>query len=146
VRYLEHGVVVAAVPWARHGAGYTRSFEDAAAWLVTRTSKSAVVQLLRVAWRSVGRIVTRVSAEASAAQDRFAGLRRLGVDEISYKRGHCCSALLARPFRAERTVARGLASALGSADPFARAARSFQSRIRRCVRVRALSHSAPRCG
>jgi len=36
----------------------------------------------------VGRIVTRVSAEATAAQDRFAGLRRLGVDEISYKRDH----------------------------------------------------------
>jgi transposase len=87
VRCLEHGVVVAAVPWARHGAGYTRSFEDTAAWLVTRTSKSAMVQVLPVAWRSVGRIVTRVSAEASAAQDRFAGLRRLGVDEISYERG-----------------------------------------------------------
>jgi transposase len=79
-------LVVAAVPWVRHGAAYTRSFEDTAAWLVTRTSKSAVVQLLHVAWRSVGRIVTRVSAEASAAQDRFAGLRRLGVDEISYTR------------------------------------------------------------
>lgn len=88
VRCLEHGVVVAAVPWARHGARYTCSFEDIAAWLVTRTSKSAVVQLLRVAWRSVGRIVTRVSAEASATQGRFAGLRRLGVEEISYKRGH----------------------------------------------------------
>lgn len=32
--------------------------------------------------------MTRVSAEASAAQDHFAGLCRLGVDEISYKRGH----------------------------------------------------------
>lgn len=49
-----------------------------------------MVQLLRVAWRSVGRTVTRLSAEASAAQDRFAfaGLGRLGVDEISSKRGH----------------------------------------------------------
>ena len=29
-----------------------------------------------------------VSAEATAGVDRFAGLRRIGIDEISYKRGH----------------------------------------------------------
>jgi transposase len=28
VRCKRHGVVVAAVPWARHDAGFTRSFED----------------------------------------------------------------------------------------------------------------------
>jgi transposase len=33
VECREHGVVVAAVPWARHDAGFTRSFEDTAAWL-----------------------------------------------------------------------------------------------------------------
>lgn len=84
----EHGVVVAAVPWARHGAGHTRAFDDTAAWLATRTAKSAVVALLRVTWRTVGRIVERVSADAAAAQDRFANLTRIGIDEISYKRGH----------------------------------------------------------
>jgi transposase len=50
-----HGVTVAAVPWARHGAGHTRAFDDQVAWLVTHTSKSAVVALMRIAWRSVGR-------------------------------------------------------------------------------------------
>jgi len=88
VRCPEHGVVVAAVPWARHGAGHTRAFDDSAAWLAVRTAKTAVVQLLRISWRTVGRIVTRVSAEATAGVDRFAGLRRIGIDEISYKRGH----------------------------------------------------------
>jgi transposase len=33
VRCPEHGVVVAAVPWARHGAGHTRAFDDTVAWL-----------------------------------------------------------------------------------------------------------------
>ena len=28
VRCRRHGVVVAAVPWARHDAGFTRTFED----------------------------------------------------------------------------------------------------------------------
>ncbi len=33
----EHGVVVASVPWARHGARHTRVFEDTIAWMATRT-------------------------------------------------------------------------------------------------------------
>jgi len=79
---------VAAVPWARHDAGHTRDFDDQAAWLAVHTSKSAVVELLRVAWRTVGAIVARVGADIDAAFDRLDGLRRIGIDEISYKRGH----------------------------------------------------------
>jgi len=88
VRCRSHGVTVAAVPWARHGAGHTRDFDDLAAWLAVRTSKSAVMELLRVAWRTVGSIVTRVNADVDATVDRLEGLRRIGIDEISYKRGH----------------------------------------------------------
>jgi transposase len=88
VRCADHGVTVAAVPWARHGAGHTRDFDDLAAWLAVRTSKSAVMELLRVAWRTVGSIVTRVNADIDATVDRLDGLRRIGIDEISYKRGH----------------------------------------------------------
>src|SRR5215218_9150732 len=65
----EHGVVVAQVPWARHDSGFTRAFEDTAAWLVTHTSGARV-------------------AETSTGIDRLAGLRRIGIDEISHKRGH----------------------------------------------------------
>jgi len=36
----------------------------------------------------LGAIVTRVVADAEAGSDRFANLRRIGIDEISYKRGH----------------------------------------------------------
>jgi transposase len=83
-----HGPTVAQVPWARHGAGHTRAFDDQVAWLAVQCSRSAVVELMRVAWRTVGSIVTRVSADVDAAVDRLDGLRRIGVDEISYKRGH----------------------------------------------------------
>ncbi|MFD4468914.1 ISL3 family transposase [Rhodococcus sp. NPDC058505] len=83
-----HGVVVAAVPWARHGAGHTRVFDDTVAWLATHTSKSATGELTRIAWRTVGAIVDRVWADSEHATDRFAGLTRIGIDEISYKRGH----------------------------------------------------------
>jgi transposase len=89
VRCVEHGVVVAAVPWARHGAGHTRDFDSLVAWLTRRMSKTAVCALLRIAWRTVGQIITRVVADADAeAGDRLDGLRRIGVDEISYRRGH----------------------------------------------------------
>ena len=88
VRCRDHGRVVAAVPWARHGARQTRAFEDTAGWLVTQCSKTAVSGLLRIAWRTVGGIVTRVVGEIDARVDRLDGLRRIGIDEISYKRGH----------------------------------------------------------
>ncbi len=53
-----------------------------------RTSKSAVQALMRVAWRTVGAIVARVAADARVRVDRWADLRRIGIDEISYKKGH----------------------------------------------------------
>jgi transposase len=84
----EHGPTVAAVPWARHGAGHTTVFDEQVAWLATQCSKTAVTQLMRIAWRTVGAIITRVWADVEARHDRFAGLRRIGIDEISYKRGH----------------------------------------------------------
>jgi transposase len=84
----EHGPTVSQVPWARHDARHTRAFDDQVAWLAVHASKSAVCELMRIAWRSVGAIVTRVVADARAASDPFDGLVRIGIDEISYKRGH----------------------------------------------------------
>jgi len=84
----EHGPTVRAVPWARHGAGHTRVFDEQVAWLATQCSKTAVTELMRIAWRTVGAIITRVWADVEKIHDRFAGLRRIGIDEISYKRGH----------------------------------------------------------
>ena len=84
----EHGPTVAAVPWARHAAGHTYAFDEQVAWLATQCSRSAVTQLMRIAWRTVGSIVARVWADVEALHDRFAGLARIGIDEISYKRGH----------------------------------------------------------
>ena len=88
VRCADHGVVVAAVPWARHRAGHTHGFDDTIAWLAVACSKTAVRLLMRVAWRTVGAIVKRVCADVDAVTDRFAGLARIGIDEISYKKGH----------------------------------------------------------
>jgi transposase len=83
-----HGVVVAHVPWARHDAGHTLAFDQTVAWLATQTSKSAVTELMRIAWRTVGTIIARVWADTGGRVDLFAGLSRIGIDEISYRRGH----------------------------------------------------------
>jgi len=45
--------------------------------MATRTSKSTLEVLLRIAWRTVGAIVTRVVAEGVAARDPLQGLRRI---------------------------------------------------------------------
>lgn len=88
VSCVAHGVTVAAVPWARHDARHTRAFDDQVAWLATHTSKTAVVELMRVAWRTVGAIAARVVTDARAERDPFDGLTRIGIDEISFRRGH----------------------------------------------------------
>jgi transposase len=87
VRCCEHGIVVASVPWARHRARHSKMFEDQVAWLAKHTSRSAVEELMRIAWRTVGAIVTRVVADAHGRADPLDELRRIGIDEIAYKKG-----------------------------------------------------------
>jgi len=76
-----HRPMVAAVPWARRGAGHTSVFDEQVAWLATQCSKSAVTELMRIAWRTLGAIITRVWADVEAVHDRFDGLSRIGIDE-----------------------------------------------------------------
>ncbi len=82
-----HGVVVAQVPWARHRSRYLRAFEDQVAWLATQCSQKACSQLMRLDWQTVGRIITRVVDEACRGSDRLDGLERIGIDEISWRKG-----------------------------------------------------------
>lgn len=84
----DHGVVVADVPWARPNAGFTKAFEEQCAWLSVHTNRSAVAQLMRVSWRTIGRMIERVVGERLAGVDLLSGLRRIGIDEISYRKGH----------------------------------------------------------
>lgn len=86
----EHGVVTAAVPWARHGARHTYAFEQLAAWCAVEMSQSSATKLLRCSWRTIGTMVARVLVDLQAASgsDGLDGLTRVGIDEISYRRGH----------------------------------------------------------
>jgi transposase len=82
-----HGVVVAQVPWADHDARFTRRFEEQTAWLAVECSKSAVAALMRISWRTIGPLLVRVTRRLLQGQDRLAGLRRIGIDEVSFRKG-----------------------------------------------------------
>lgn len=76
-----------AVPWARPGSRFTRAFEDVVGFLTQRLSHMAVSELMGISWSTVGQIARRLVAEKLETR-RFEGLRRIGVDEISYQRRH----------------------------------------------------------
>jgi transposase len=76
-----------AVGWARPRARHTRDFEDVVAWLAQHTDKTTITKLLRTSWETVAGIVGRVVAEHLDTR-RLEDLYRIGVDEISYRKGH----------------------------------------------------------
>src|SRR5262245_37208599 len=80
-------VVTEAVAWARPGARFRRDFEDLVGWLAQQAAFSVIARLLCVSWRSVARIVARVVAD-QLDQRRLRDLERIGIDEVSYRRGH----------------------------------------------------------
>jgi transposase len=41
-----------------------------------------------VAWETVGSIISRVMADVDAVGDRWDNVRRIGIDEVSYQKGH----------------------------------------------------------
>jgi transposase len=78
-----------AVPWAGPGSAFTYAFEERAAYLAQQSSRTAVSELIRVSWRTVGSIIRRVVArDMEAKGDRLDGLRHIGIDELSYRRHH----------------------------------------------------------
>lgn len=83
----EHSVVTETVPWAEHESRFTRDFEDLVAWVAREMNKTAVKDLLHIAWATVGTIVERVVAR-KIDRTRLDRLYKIGIDEVSYRKGH----------------------------------------------------------
>jgi transposase len=83
-----HGVLTAAVPWARPGSRFTIAFEEHAAWLCAQMPWSRAAKLLRTTWRSLQSVVERVVAGLRDGKDRLDGVRRIGIDEKAWRKGH----------------------------------------------------------
>ena len=75
------------VPWAREGSGFTLLFEALALSLCRELPVSQAASLMRVAAK---RLWTRIThyVPLARAQDDMRGVRRIGVDETSAKKGH----------------------------------------------------------
>jgi transposase len=81
------GVHVEKVPWVRADSRFTRPFEEMTAYLAQITNKTEVSRMMGIAWRTVGKIIERVVADKLDAK-RLENLRRIGVDEFSYRKRH----------------------------------------------------------
>lgn len=87
VECSEHGVRQVRVPWSEPGSRFTALFEVVVlAWL-REASISAVSRRLRLSWDQVDGIMTR-AVQRGLARRSLTQLQRLGVDEVSAKRGH----------------------------------------------------------
>jgi hypothetical protein len=75
------------VPWARPGARHSKDFCDVVAWMAQRVDKTTITKLLRVSWEAVAKIVVDVVA-GSIDEHRLDDVYRIGVDEVSYRKGH----------------------------------------------------------
>ena len=82
-----HGARTEAVPFARPLSDFTRDFECLVAWLATRTDKTTITRMLRIDWRTIGRIIRRV-CDDELDPDRLAELYDIGIDEVSWKKQH----------------------------------------------------------
>jgi len=70
------GVTIEMVPWADAQSGFTRPFEDVVAYLAQHADKTTVSTLMRIAWKTVGRIIERVVARLGyGRKERFDGRR-----------------------------------------------------------------------
>jgi transposase len=88
VRCPRHGVLTAAVPWARPAARFTIAFEEHAAWLCAQMPWSKAARLLRTTWRTLQSIVERVVTGLRDGKDRLDRVRRIGIDEKAWRKGH----------------------------------------------------------
>ena len=84
-----HGVLVADVPWAYPGSGFTKDFDLTVSWLAIYLPRSVVSEYMRIDWETVGRCINRTLNDIEPERSRrLNNLVNIGIDETSYKKGH----------------------------------------------------------
>ena len=88
VRCLKGKVIAEHVPWCESATShFTTCFEEAVGFLVQRCDKTSVQEMFNIAWKTVGQIVKRV-VHRHRPGDALNGLTAIGIDELSYRKGH----------------------------------------------------------
>jgi len=75
------------VPWAREGSGFTLLFEALGLSLCRQLPVAQAAGLLRINAKRLWRRIVHYVA-AARAQDDMRGVRQIGIDETSVKKGH----------------------------------------------------------
>ena len=81
------GVHTERVPWGASASRFSWAFEEWVAYLAQITDQTQVHKLTGVAWSTVGQIIERVVSRR-LSPDRLSNLRRIGIDEFSYRKRH----------------------------------------------------------
>ncbi len=81
------GVRVEELPWAAPASRFTHDFEEMTAYLARITDKTKVTEIMGISWVTVGSIVERI-VSGRLDPERLDNLRRIGVDEFSYRKRH----------------------------------------------------------
>lgn len=87
VKCEEHGVRLAAVPWAREGSGFTLMMEAMILLLCQQMPISAAGDYLKETDQRIWRVLAHYVEKAHDAKD-WSAVRRVMVDETSTKKGH----------------------------------------------------------
>ena len=82
-----HGVITEAVPWAEHGSYFTHVFDEMVTWMARQMPKTTIERLAQIAWRTVGTILRR-TVDRKLDDQRLEALVEIGIDEVSYRKGH----------------------------------------------------------
>lgn len=92
--YCPHckAVHICMVPWASHGSRFTERFEQVTAWVALQKDKSAASKFMRIAWHTVGDIMSRVfeSVAAKSARPPGKGRREKGIPGVRNQEFQVC--------------------------------------------------------
>ena len=85
----EHGVKTEYIPWADGESHFTEDFNNEVAWLSRFLPRTAIAAFFNIAWATVGNCIKAACdrLEPDKSQ-RLRNLRRICVDEVSYKKGY----------------------------------------------------------
>lgn len=85
----QHGVRTAHIPWAFPDSDYTYAFDMQVAYCAAMQATNFVARRYRIKWGTVGNCVKRVQKNIPFFQPmNFKSLRKIAIDETSYKKGY----------------------------------------------------------
>lgn len=85
----EHGVLNEYMPWIDGSSRFTEGFNNEVAFMALTSPKTVVSQFFNINWRTVGNCIKAAHERLEPdVSQRLRGLKRICVDETSYRKGH----------------------------------------------------------